>query len=125
MGCLYLSNVVNAIVYDAVYAHQDLKDDLKAGVKSVAVAWQARTKPILCILSAVEVALLGASGYFFNMGPLYFASAAAGTATVLGSMIWTVQLDVPEDCWKWFKWSIWLTGATLSVGLLAEYLKLV
>ena len=124
MGCLYLSNVVNAIIYDAVYAHQDLKDDIKAGVKSVAVAWQSRTKPILCFLSAIEVALLGASGYFFDMGILYFASAVAGTATVLGGMIWTVRLDIPEDCWKWFKWSIWLTGTTLSGGLLAEYLTL-
>ena len=124
MGSLYLSNVVNAIVYDAVYAHQDLKDDLKAGVKSVAVAWQSRTKPVLCFLSVLEVALLGVSGYLFKMGSLYFVSAVAGTATVLGSMIWAVRLDVPEDCGKWFKWSIWLTGGTLSSGLLAEYLAL-
>ena len=121
MACLYLSNVVNAIIYDAIYAHQDLKDDVKAGVKSVAVAWRERTKPIICFLAAVEVGLIGAAGYQVGLGIIYFAFAVVGTASVLGFMIWSVELDVPSDCWRWFKWTIWLTGATLSSGLLAEY----
>ena len=122
MGCLYLSNVVNAIIYDAIYAHQDLKDDVKAGVKSVAVAWRERTKPVICFLSAVEVGLIDATGYQLGLGIIYFAFAVVGTASVLGLMIWSVKLDVPSDCWRWFKWTIWLTGGALSSGLLAEYL---
>ena len=123
MGCLYLSNVVNAVTYDAVYAHQDLEDDLKAGVKSVAVAWRSRTKPILGLLSVFEVCLLGAAGFLFGMRYLFFASAVLGTSLVLGSMIWAVRLDVPKDCWQWFQWTIWLTGGTVSGGLFAEYLS--
>ena len=122
MACLYFSNVLNTIIYDAVYAHQDLQDDLKAGVKSVAVAWQERTKPILCVLSAVEVGLIGAAGYLFDLGLPYWTLAVFGTAAVLGSMIWRVRLDVSEDCWLWFKLLIWLTGGTLSSGLFAEYI---
>lgn len=68
MGCLYASNIVNTIIYDAVYAHQDLKNDLKAGVKSVAVAWQDHTKPVLCFLSTAEVISIGATEYLFQMG---------------------------------------------------------
>ncbi|MCJ1266490.1 Para-hydroxybenzoate--polyprenyltransferase, mitochondrial precursor (PHB:polyprenyltransferase) [Lobaria immixta] len=122
MGCLYVSNIVNAVIYDAVYAHQDLKDDLKAGVKSVAVAWQDYTKPVLCLLSTAEIILLGAAGYLMRMGPIYFASSVFGTAAVLFSMIWKVRLEIPSSCWSWFKWTIWLTGGTISGGLLAEYL---
>ena len=122
MVCLYLSNVVNTIIYDAIYAHQDLKDDVKAGVKSVAVAWRERTKPIICFLAAVEVGLIGGTGYQVGLGTNYFACAVAGTASVLGFMIWSVKLDVPSSCWRWFKWTIWLTGGLLSSGLLAEYL---
>ena len=120
-SCLYLSNVVNAIIYDAVYAHQDLKDDVKAGVKSVAVAWRERTKPVILFLSAVEVGLIGATGYQLGLGIAYFTYAVVGTASVLGFMIWSVRLDVSSDCGRWFKWTIWLTGGTLSSGLLAEY----
>ena len=55
--------------YDnAVYAHQDLKDDLKAGVKSVAVAWRDHSRSIRCLLSTVEVGLLGSVGYLFGIG---------------------------------------------------------
>lgn len=124
MGCLYASNIVNTVIYDAVYAHQDLKDDLKAGVKSVAVAWQDQTKPVLCFLSTVEVILLGAAGYLIQMGSMYFASAVFGTAAMLSTMIWKVNLEIPNSCWLWFKWTIWLTGATVSGGLLGEYLIL-
>lgn len=124
MGCLYASNIVNTMIYDAVYAHQDLKDDLKAGVKSVAVAWQDHTKPVLCLLSTAEVILLGAAGHLIQLGTIYFASAVFGTAAILCTMIWKVNLEIPSSCWLWFKWTIWLTGAAISGGLLAEYLVL-
>ena len=123
LAALYAANVVNAVVYDAVYAHQDLQDDLKAGVMSVAVAWQGNTKPILAVLATVEVVMLAAAGYLLRFGAAYQAVAAGGTAVVLATMIGTVRLDVPADCWKWFTWSIWLTGGTLSTGLALEYVE--
>ena len=123
MGCLYLSNVLNTVIYDAVYAHQDLEDDLRAGVKSVAVAWRDHTKFVLCLISIVEIGLLGAAGYLFGMGFFYHAVAVAGTAGVLGTMIRKVNLHSSDSCWNWFKWTIWLTGATLSMGLLAQYIE--
>lgn len=123
IGCLYLSNVVNTVIYDAVYAHQDLEDDLKAGVKSVAVAWRDKTKSILCLLSLAEVGLLGAAGFLLGMGFFYYVAAVAGTAEVLATMIRKVRLDVPDSCGNWFKWTIWLTGGTLSLGLLGEYIE--
>ena len=123
IGFLYLSNVLNAVIYDAVYAHQDLKDDLKAGVKSVAVAWRDHTKPILCLLSTAEVGLLGSAGHLYGMGFFYYAVAVAGTATVLGTMIRQVNLNSSDSCWNWFKWTIWLTGGTLSSGLFGQYIE--
>ena len=49
---------------------------------------------------------------------LYYVGAITGTAGVLGIMIRKVRLDVSESCWNWFKWTIRLTGGTLSLGLL-------
>ena len=121
MGCFYLSNVLSTVVYDAVYAHQDIQDDTKAGVKSVAVAWRDKTKSVLCILSFAEVGLLGAAGYILRLGLIYYVGAVAGTAGVLGTMIRDVRLDIPESCWHWFQWTIWLTGGALSSGLMGQY----
>lgn len=123
VACLYLANVLNTIIYDAVYAHQDLQDDLRAGVHSVAVAWRDNTKPILSVLATLEVGLLASAGYYFDLGPLYLCGAVAGTAAVLGSMINRVRLDVRESCYSWFARIIHLTGVTLAGGLCTEYLR--
>jgi len=119
--CLYLSNVLNAVVYDTVYAHQDLKDDLKAGVMGMAVACNGRTREVLSVLSVAEVGLLAAAGHLAGFGAAYWVSGVAGTAAVLAWMISVVDLEQPADCWRWFKWTIWFTGATLSAGLAGEY----
>jgi 4-hydroxybenzoate polyprenyltransferase len=40
----YASNTLWAIIYDTIYAHQDIKDDSKAGVKSMAVKFGTKIK---------------------------------------------------------------------------------
>lgn len=37
---LYFAGIAWTMIYDTVYAFQDLKDDLKIGVKSTAVTWR-------------------------------------------------------------------------------------
>lgn len=72
-GMLKYGEFVNTVVYDTIYAHQNLKDDLKAGVKSVAVACQGRTKLFLSFPSILEVGLLGAVGLLVaNGSPILF-----------------------------------------------------
>ena len=121
VSCFYMANVLNTVIYDAVYAHQDLKNDLKAGVKSVAVAWQSWTKHVLTVLSVVEVLLLANVGLSLGMGRIYGISAVVGTATALGSMIYSVDLEAPESCWKWFHRTVMFTGLTLCLSLFREY----
>ena len=124
---LYLSNVVNAMVYDTVYAHQDLRDDLKTGVMSMAIACRGRTKEWLTLLSAIEVGLLSvtgwAVGFTFNGGlySYYWLLAVGGTAVALAYMLRVWKVEEPADCWKWFCWTIWLTGPTVCAGLGGEY----
>jgi 4-hydroxybenzoate polyprenyltransferase len=44
---LYLSCISWTLLYDTIYAHMDKKDDEKAGIRSTARLFAARTKPIL------------------------------------------------------------------------------
>ena len=120
--CFYLANVICAVVVDAVYSHQDLKDDLKAGVKSIAVAWQEKTKPLLWILTTFQIALVAAAGYLLELGTGYHLLATAGTALISWSMVYKVDLGRPESCWWWFVNSIYGTGACLSGGIFSSYL---
>ncbi|KAL9621838.1 MAG: hypothetical protein Q9160_003811 [Pyrenula sp. 1 TL-2023] len=121
VGSMYLANVINTMIFDAVYAHQDLKDDLKAGVKSVAVAWQGQAKTVLGFLAMIEVGLLELAGVRAGFGWSYTIVTVMGTALVLGTMLRRVDLENPSSCSWWFTHLIWYTGASLIVGLGLQY----
>ncbi|KAL2005157.1 hypothetical protein VTN00DRAFT_3007 [Thermoascus crustaceus] len=114
---LYLAGVINRLIYDTVYGHQDLEDDLKANVNNLAVAWQGATKRNCSALAVVEVALLAVAGFLSKFGSNYYISAVGGTAAVLAAMLRSVDLERPESCMEWFNCTIFLTGGTLCVGL--------
>lgn len=39
---MYISGIAWTMIYDTVYAYQDLEDDLKIGIKSTAVTWHKK-----------------------------------------------------------------------------------
>ncbi len=47
LGCFYVANLLWTIIYDTIYAHQDVVDDAKGGVKSIAVRHQKNTKVLI------------------------------------------------------------------------------
>lgn len=123
IAALYAANIIWTIIYDTIYAHQDIKDDAKAGVKSMAVTLGDRTKPLLFILALLQVALLIGAGVATGMHTLsYFAVTCVGTLITLMYMIWSVDLRRPDECWWWFRNGFWFTGGAMAGGFLAEYL---
>ncbi|KAM7201091.1 UbiA prenyltransferase family domain containing protein [Rhypophila sp. PSN 637] len=56
---LFLASATWSVLYDTIYAHQDLQDDVKNGVKSLAVLFRGATKillwGLLCIMSTALV----------------------------------------------------------------------
>jgi 4-hydroxybenzoate polyprenyltransferase len=121
-SCLYVSSIAWGILYDMIYAHMDVKDDVKAGIKSIVVRHGHQTKSVLTGLAAVQVGLLAAAGVAVGATPVYFVGTCAGAIVSLGSMIYRVKLDSVADCWWWFKNGSWITGGTISFGMFAEYL---
>lgn len=121
-ACLYASNISWTVLYDMIYAHMDRKDDVKAGIKSIAVKHDAQTKAILTGLGLVQVGLLGAAGMASGAGPLFFVGSCGGALATLGVMIRRVDLKNVKDCWWWFVNGCWITGGAISLGLAADYL---
>lgn len=120
-GCLYASNVAWTIAYDAVYAHMDLKDDKKAGIKSIARAHPTTTKSVLAGLTAVQTALLAGAGAAIGAGPVWYAGVCGAAVLGNGLQIWKVKLDDARDCWWWFRNGVWITGGGIAAGMGAEY----
>lgn len=120
-GALYTSCIAWTVLYDMIYAHMDIKDDVVAGIKSIALRHEHNTKAVLTGLAITQVGLLGAAGVAAGCGPVFFVGSCGSAIATLGLMIWKVQLKNVSNCWWWFKNGCLLTGGGISIGLLGEY----
>ncbi|KAM0335580.1 hypothetical protein ACHAQA_000628 [Verticillium albo-atrum] len=120
-ACLYSSNIAWTVLYDMIYAHMDIKDDAKAGIKSIALKHDADTKKVLTGLAAVQIGLLGAAAVAAGAGPAFFIGSCGGAMVTLGIMIKRVNLKSVKDCWWWFVNGCWITGGVISAGLGVDY----
>ena len=118
--CIYLSCAIWTIIYETIYAHQDIQNDEKQGVRSTAVCLKGRAKPVLYLLAVLQVMLLTFSGLLIDAGPVYFIGACLGAAFSLGFMIWSVDLGKPSECWWWFLNNTWFVGGSIVPGLLSQ-----
>lgn len=118
---LYASNVAWTVLYDMIYAHMDIKDDAKAGIKSIALKHEKDTKAVLSGLAVVQIGLLAGSGFAAGLGPLFFIGSCGGAALTLGTMIRRVRLKEVKNCWWWFVNGAFFTGGAISLGLAGEY----
>lgn len=119
---LYASCWAWTMNYDMIYAHMDIKDDVKAGIKSIALAHEHNTKAVLTGLTVMQVSLLAAAGYFSGAGPIFSIISCGGAALTLGTITRRVDLKDPKNCWWWFRNGALMTGGVISAGLLGDYL---
>lgn len=119
-ACLYGSNVAWTVLYDFIYAHMDSKDDVKAGIKSIALAHD-QSKRLLLGLAITQLGFLAAAGVAAGAGPAFFVGSCGGAALTLGYMIKKVDLRSVKDCWWWFVNGCWITGGVISGGLALDY----
>ncbi|KAL4984547.1 4-hydroxybenzoate polyprenyl transferase [Aspergillus falconensis] len=102
-AALYASCASWTVIYDMIYAHMDIKDDVAAGIKSIALRHEHNTKAVLSGLAVVQVALLAAAGAAAGAGPCFYIGGCGTAAVTLGVMIRKVQLKSAQSCWWWFK----------------------
>ncbi len=115
---LYAGSIAWVIGYDTIYAHQDREDDALIGIKSTALLFGARTKPMLALFYALAVILVGAAGYAAGAGAVF----ALGLFAFAAHLIWQIiRLDIadPDRCLALFK-SDRDAGLILFAGLLLD-----
>lgn len=119
---LYASCVSWTVLYDMIYAHMDIKDDAKVGIKSIALRHEKETKGVLSALAFVQLGFLAAAGSAIEAGPMFYLGSCGSAAATLALMIWKVRLKEVSSCWWWFKNGALFTGGGIATGLLADYL---
>ncbi len=117
---LFLSNVAWVVLYDMIYAFQDIKDDIKAGILSMAVRYEKHPKFVLSLLSLMQTAFLLITTFAMEAGFVCFVGML-GTMAVLGCMINRVDLGEPASCGWWFKYGCLFVSGPTVFGFLGEY----
>jgi 4-hydroxybenzoate polyprenyltransferase len=115
---LYAGAISWVIGYDTIYAHQDREDDALIGIKSTALLFRERTKPMLALFYALAAALIALAGWSAGAG-LLFALGLLAFATHLAWQIARLDVDDPINCLVVFK-SNRDAGLILFAGLVLD-----
>ena len=83
---------------DAIYACQDKRDDVQAGVKSTALLFGAHVKRILAVFAVSLVTCLAVAGALNNQGIPYFILTVGGAAAHLTMQLRNLDVDDPKSC---------------------------
>src|SRR5262249_26759920 len=68
---LYAGSIAWVIGYDTIYAHQDREDDALVGIKSTALLFGERTKPMLAVFYTLAVVLIALAGWTAGAGIVF------------------------------------------------------
>jgi 4-hydroxybenzoate polyprenyltransferase len=120
LTCMFIAECIHENILEMIYAHQDLKDDLKAGISSMAIRFRSGPKQALTMFALVELAFRIATGYLIGLGNVYYAVACIGSAFVNTWMLSSVDLGDAAQCWWWFQGGGIMIGSMLSVGMLSQ-----
>jgi 4-hydroxybenzoate polyprenyltransferase len=99
---LYAGSISWVIGYDTIYAHQDRDDDSLIGIKSTALLFQEKTRPILASFYAGAVVLIGIAGLMAGGGAI-FALGLLGFAAHLAWQVMRLNINDPAHCLMLFR----------------------
>ena len=99
---LYAASVLWTLHYDTVYAHQDKRDDVRAGVRSTALRLGEHNGIFLSSCCVGAVGSLALSGAAAGLGPAYFAGIG-GSGAHLAWQLRHLELGKRESCLAVFR----------------------
>ncbi|KAG5719226.1 hypothetical protein E4T56_gene13413 [Termitomyces sp. T112] len=109
------------MMYDTIYACQDIQDDVKAGVHSSAIAFGSWIRPMLFLFGLTFFSAFLVAGALNHHGLAYYVISIGGLGIHLAWQCLTVDLDSPKSCWDNFQ-SNGTLGLVIWGGILVDYL---
>ncbi len=112
--------VLWAVAYDTMYAMVDREDDLYVGVKSTAILLGELDRPMIAVLHASGILVLGIVGQQSGMS-LWFYAGLAVAALLIIYQLFLIRNREPERCFRAFLNNNWV-GAAIFAGIVVDYL---
>jgi len=116
MVFLYIALVIWTVIYDTIYAFQDIEDDIKIGVKSTTLIFQKNPKGILKVLNFIMFLILLLIGYSLSLKWEYYMGIFVADI-YLNSLIVKCDYTNPKSCLDSFKKNIYF-GLLIALAIL-------
>ncbi|KAI0261390.1 4-hydroxybenzoate polyprenyl transferase, partial [Gloeopeniophorella convolvens] len=110
------------LYYDTIYACQDKRDDVQAGVKSTALLFGQHVKKILALFAGLLVTCLTIAGALNSHQAPYFLITVVGGAAHLIWQLWNLNVDDVKSCLVAFESNGFTLGGIVWAGLFLDYL---
>lgn len=119
MAPLYVAGICWTMVYDTIYALQDIHDDIQVNIKSTAIRFGDNVKIWLAAFATTSIVAFTYTGIQAGMGPFYYIGVG-GAALHYMWQIGTLKKDDVADCLRKFKSNRWL-GALVFGGIILDF----
>lgn len=118
---LYVAAMIWPIIYDTMYAMTDREDDLKVGIKSIAILFGDLDTLMISMLQLTFIGLMLVVGWQFQLGVFYYLSLA-GAGLLFLYQFNLIQDRLPQQCFAAFLNNNWV-GVVIFIGIfLSDYL---
>ncbi len=111
--------VLWAVAYDTMYAMVDREDDLYVGVKSTAILLGELDRPMVAVLHASVILVLGIVGQQAGMTLWYYGGLGVAALLAIYQLI-LIRNREPQRCFRAFLNNNWV-GAAIFAGIVADY----
>lgn len=113
---MYLGGIWWTMIYDTIYAYQDIDDDKKLGLNSSAIQFQNNPKKAFTALATLSSLWFGISGYMAWLHPIYYAFVG-GVAVHYAWQIKSFDINNKLNCRRLFISNQYL-GLILTFGII-------
>ncbi len=116
----YLAALCWTVAYDTCYAMVDREDDLRIGVKSIAILFGDLDRAMIGLLQLLCLMALALGGKAFELGPVYHL-ALLTIAALFGYQQWLIRGRQRDACFAAFMNNRWV-GLAMFLGVGLHYL---
>lgn len=113
---LYFCLVIWTLIYDTIYAFQDIEDDLAIGIKSSAIRFRKNPKKFLNFLIWTLFASLTFLGIYAKFGVEFF-TIESFAAIILFHKVGKCDFKNPKKCLEVFKFNFWI-GLLILIAII-------
>lgn len=119
IGVFYAATIIWCVVYDCFYAMVDRPDDIKHGIKSIAILFGEQDRSICAMLQLMCLFAFYVAGQRLELGEIYQYITLGGCFMLFAYQQWLIRSRDTKGCFAAFMNNQWV-ALLLFIGVLAD-----